>query len=187
MADSITFSEAARRLGLRTRSSLYRLRDDGRLVDYLADGGGLIWQPPGLPSLADHIAAVSAPRGQHRRQAEGDGGSGGESIASIRAKAEARVALERARSLRLTNDAREGELVNRGDWERATFATFRAARDRLQRIALPVSLEAIGLGLPADRSADLRRLVERSVREALEQFTASRGGLRGLAHGERRR
>lgn len=58
---ALTFQEAAAALGFRSRSTLYRLRDDGRLAGYLVPGGKngaqlLDTEPPGLPCLSEHVA-----------------------------------------------------------------------------------------------------------------------------------
>jgi hypothetical protein len=64
---AVTFSEAARICGHKSRSSLYRLRDDGRLADYLRPGGKggallLETHPPGRPSLVDWVEGVTGPQ-----------------------------------------------------------------------------------------------------------------------------
>ena len=57
----VTFSEAATVLGFKSRSTLYRLRDQGDLASYLrppASTGGaprLELEPPGLPPLRLHV------------------------------------------------------------------------------------------------------------------------------------
>lgn len=64
----VTLSEAAAALGFRSRSTLYRLRDAGQLERYLrppAGKGGaqrLELEPPGLPSLAVHVARCIRPQ-----------------------------------------------------------------------------------------------------------------------------
>lgn len=64
----VTFTDAARSLGFKSRSALYRLRDDGLLADYLrppASPGGaqlLELEPRGLPPLREHIARLIQPR-----------------------------------------------------------------------------------------------------------------------------
>lgn len=63
---AVPIAEAARRIGHRSRSQLYRLIDAGSLRDYLRrspDGGRLLeLKPPGLPSLAERVAACTAER-----------------------------------------------------------------------------------------------------------------------------
>ncbi|MFM9089172.1 MAG: hypothetical protein ACKOPT_13755, partial [Cyanobium sp.] len=56
----VTFTQAAEICGHKSRSSLYRLRDDGRLAQYLRPGGPrgsqmLENEPPGLMPLAEHV------------------------------------------------------------------------------------------------------------------------------------
>jgi hypothetical protein len=60
---AVSFSDAAAALGHSSRSTLYRLRDDGRLADYLRPGGRggaqlLELAPPCLPSLHEHVSRV---------------------------------------------------------------------------------------------------------------------------------
>jgi hypothetical protein len=60
---ALTISEAAAALGFKSRSTLYRLRDNGDLDAYLtpAEPTGrrlLEMAPAGLPSLRDHIAQL---------------------------------------------------------------------------------------------------------------------------------
>lgn len=63
---AVPIAEAARRIGHRSRSQLYRLIDAGSLRDYLRrspDGGRLLeLRPPGLPSLAERVAACTSER-----------------------------------------------------------------------------------------------------------------------------
>jgi hypothetical protein len=58
---AVTISEAAQALGFKSRSTLYRLRDDGHLANYLRPGGPtgrqlLELAPAGLPPLREHVA-----------------------------------------------------------------------------------------------------------------------------------
>lgn len=60
---AVTFGEAAAALGFKSRASLYRLRDSGRLADYLRPGGRggaqlLELEPPGKRPLREHVARV---------------------------------------------------------------------------------------------------------------------------------
>ena len=63
-----TFSEAAKALGFRSRSTLYRLRDSGDLAEYLrpptSTGGAhrLELEPRGLPPLREHVARLIRPQ-----------------------------------------------------------------------------------------------------------------------------
>lgn len=73
---AVSFSEAARRLGHKSRSGLYRLKADGRLDPYLVDGpdGGQLVEltPAGKPTLETYLAAVldpsRGPRSNRREQ-----------------------------------------------------------------------------------------------------------------------
>lgn len=60
---AVTFSEAAAALGHKSRSWLYRARDDGRLSGYLRPGGKggaqlLELEPEGLPPLREWVPEV---------------------------------------------------------------------------------------------------------------------------------
>jgi hypothetical protein len=63
---AVSISEAARRIGHRSRSQLYRLIDAGSLRDYLRrspTGSRLLeLKPPGLPTLAERVADCTQPR-----------------------------------------------------------------------------------------------------------------------------
>lgn len=63
---AVPIAEAARRIGHRSRSQLYRLIEAGSLRDYLRrapDGARrLELKPPGLPSLAERVAECTAER-----------------------------------------------------------------------------------------------------------------------------
>ena len=53
-----TFTEAAKALGYKSRSQLYKLKNKGLLDDYLVDIGGVNYlelQPRNKTSLGDHI------------------------------------------------------------------------------------------------------------------------------------
>ena len=69
----LSFQDAAAALGFKSRSTLYRLRDDGRLSDYLRPGGKgganlLEAAPPGLPTLTEHVArCLQMRRNNHER------------------------------------------------------------------------------------------------------------------------
>ncbi len=65
---AVTLSEAAKALGFRSRSTLYRLRDAGDLADYLrppsSPGGAqlLELEPRGLPPLREAVARLIRPQ-----------------------------------------------------------------------------------------------------------------------------
>jgi hypothetical protein len=74
---AVTLSEAAQALGFKSRSTLYRLRDEGRLADYLrppsSPGGAALLElePRGLPPLREAVARLIRPQinnpERHRR------------------------------------------------------------------------------------------------------------------------
>lgn len=65
---AVTFSEAARALGFRSRSTLFRLKEAGELADYLrppsSPGGAqlLELEPRGLPPLREAVARLIRPQ-----------------------------------------------------------------------------------------------------------------------------
>jgi len=63
---AVPIAEAARRIGHRSRSQLYRLIDAGSLREYLRRGPTgarlLELKPPGLPTLAERVADCTQPR-----------------------------------------------------------------------------------------------------------------------------
>lgn len=65
---TVTFSEAARALGFRSRSTLFRLKDSGDLSEYLrppaSPGGAALLEltPPGRPPLAEHVNRLIRPQ-----------------------------------------------------------------------------------------------------------------------------
>ena len=77
MPAAVTFSEAAKALGFKSRSTLFRLKDAGDLADYLrppsSPGGAqqLELTPPGRPPLAEHVNRCIRPQAnneaRHRR------------------------------------------------------------------------------------------------------------------------
>lgn len=60
---AVTFSDAAAACGYRSRSTLYRLRDQGALTAYMRPGGPgqaerLELEPPGRPTLRQYVAGL---------------------------------------------------------------------------------------------------------------------------------
>jgi hypothetical protein len=60
---AVTFGDAAAHLGHKSRSTLYRLKRDGFLADYLRPGGKggaqlLELMPEGLPTLREHCRGI---------------------------------------------------------------------------------------------------------------------------------
>ena len=56
-----TFVEASEMLGYRSPSTLYKLRKEGQLRDYLVMIGGrahLVMKPPGKPKLKDYLGTI---------------------------------------------------------------------------------------------------------------------------------
>ena len=56
-----TFSQAAKMMGYKSRSTLYRLKRDGFLSDYLIEVNGrdqLLLAPHGLPELPEYLSSV---------------------------------------------------------------------------------------------------------------------------------
>ncbi len=63
---AVPIAEAARRIGHRSRSQIYRLIEAGSLQEYLRRGPTgtrlLELKPPGLPTLAERVAECTQPR-----------------------------------------------------------------------------------------------------------------------------
>ena len=56
-----TFSEASEMLGYRSPSTLYKLRKEGQLDDYVVDIQGrahLVLKPAGKPKLKDYLGSI---------------------------------------------------------------------------------------------------------------------------------
>ena len=56
-----TFLEASEKLGYRSPSTLYKLRKEGQLDDYLVEINGrahLVMKPAGKPKLQDYLAQI---------------------------------------------------------------------------------------------------------------------------------
>jgi len=71
---AVSLSEAAQALGFKSRSTLYRLRDEGRLADYLrppsSPGGAALLEltPPGRPPLAEHVNRCIRPQSNNHER-----------------------------------------------------------------------------------------------------------------------
>ena len=56
-----TFVEASKMMGYKSPSTLYKLRKEGQLDDYLVDIQGrwhLVMKPAGKPKLKDYLASI---------------------------------------------------------------------------------------------------------------------------------
>ena len=71
---AVTFSEAARVMGFRSRSTLFRLKDSGDLSDYIrppsSTGGAALLEltPPGRPPLAEHVNRCIRPQSNNHER-----------------------------------------------------------------------------------------------------------------------
>lgn len=170
-----TFAEAAAHLGHRSRSTLYRLRDDGRLAAYLRPGGRggaqlLELEPPDAPSLREWVAGVVRPQAAPA------------AVAALRPADVAAVvdalpedaipALDRSRSrrehyaaelARLEVMQRRGELVPVVEVRAEAFNLARSIRDAL--LALPDRVAPM-LAATSD-TAQCHRLLGEELRVAL--------------------
>lgn len=159
----VSYGEAAHLLGYKSRATLYRMRDDGRLAGYLSSGGTRIeLAPPGLPPLAQHVKAVIQPQ-----QAKGKGRAG------ERGDLEAELTAERARKLRIESDVREGQLAVAADVRIELFRAARAARDHFLRLPRELANEAITLGLPPEQHPALERAWGEALHSALEHYSSN--------------
>ncbi len=160
----MSFSEAARVLGHKSRGQLYRARDDGRLAGYLADGG-IELEPPGLPPLEQHMRATTR---CHARPA-------GRSIPERVVTAEgvppyddsrARTEWERANLLELDRKMKEGELLPRAEVER-TWANV-AAIVKTKLLGVPSRAKHQLPHLSLDDVAVLDELIRESLEEVAD-------------------
>ena len=103
------------------------------------------------------------------------GGSNGHSLV----EAKTAESIERARSLRIRNDEREGRLIDLRGATRWWSTQVVACRDAL--LALPSRLK---LRLPHLNDEDLR-IVDAEIRAALEAFADQHGGREGRSDPER--
>ena len=57
----LSFTEASKKLGFKSRSSLYSLKKCGLLDQYLCEIGGidhLCWKPVGEPRLPEYLSSI---------------------------------------------------------------------------------------------------------------------------------
>jgi hypothetical protein len=181
---AVSFSEAAAVLGHRSRSTLYRMRDDGRLSDYLRPGGRggaplLELEPEGMPTLREwvrgtlQLQAPSAntapaeppavdPQTVARGLAELVAGLPEDAIPSLSSSRERREHY-RAELARLEALQRRGDLVPAEEVRRQAFEVGRTVRDRL--LSLPHRL-APQLAVTRD-TGEAFRLLDSEIRASL--------------------
>ena len=161
----VTFTEAARLLGHRSRNQLYRARDDGRLAGYLAEGG-IELEPPGLPPLAVHLRNVTrchakpAGRSGPVRAIAGPAADGVPPYDDSRARTE----WERANLLEMERKVKEGELLERAQVEQVWANILVLTRNKL--LSLPTRYRQQVPHLSLDEVAVLDDL----IRESLENL-----------------
>lgn len=193
---AVSFSEAAAALGHRSRSSLYRMRDDGRLSDYLRPGGRggaalLELEPEGLPTLREWVRDTLQPQAQAvtaapaelaavdpqtvaRGLAELVAGLPEDAIPSLSTSRERREHY-RAELARLEALQRRGELVPAAEVAARWFDHGRTIRDSL--MALPHRL-APQLAVTRD-TAEAFRLLDSEIRACLWGLSEQEGAGRG--------
>lgn len=157
-----SFAETARILGYRSDGMLRRLRDQGALDDYLGPGSrGLVLDPPGLPSLRDHLAKLLKPAKDPRRRvlAPRESAEG-----STKERAATALVGERALLTRLQRQQLEGTLVDRGEVRRLLFSHVRVARDRINAAAPRIAAAVVAI------TAGDRHRIEAAV---IEELTAA--------------
>jgi hypothetical protein len=181
---AVSFSEAAAALGHRSRSSLYRMRDDGRLADYIRPGGRggaalLELEPEGLPTLREWVRdtlqpqtpAVTTPTAElaavdpqtvARGLAELVAGLPEDAIPSLSCSRERREHY-RAELARLEALQRRGDLVPAAEVKHEAYEVARAVRDRL--LSLPHRL-APQLAVTRD-TTEAFRLLDSEIRTSL--------------------
>lgn len=160
----VSFSEAARQLGYKTRASLYRCRDDGRLDGYLAADGRIEMEPDGRRPLAQHLREVLQPQNRN----------GGEAL--NRGVQEAELAAERTRKLKLENDEREGLLVEVAALQPVLHSCFQQFNDAAHGMPARITdAIAAGIGgLDSEQRHRVRMILESECDRLTDDLAKSR-------------
>ena len=191
---AVTFSEAAAALGHKSRSWLYRARDDGRLSGYLRPGGKggaqlLELEPEGLPTLCEWVpqvlrvqanspaAAASPPPGPADPAAVAQGlaqlvaGLPEDQIPDLGASRARREHYEAERA-RLQALQLRGDLVAAAEVRQEAGQLGRLVRDRI--MALPARIAPL---LAAElTAAGAQRLLSAELQRALSVLAAEGAG-----------
>lgn len=191
---AVTFSEAAAALGHKSRSWLYRARDDGRLSGYLRPGGKggaqlLELEPEGLPTLREWVGAVlrvqvnspaaaaSPPPGPADPAAVAQGlaqlvaGLPEDQIPDLGASRARREHYEAERA-RLQALQLRGDLVAAAEVRQEAGQLGRLVRDRI--MALPARIAPL---LAAElTAAGAQRLLSAELQQALQLLAAEGAG-----------
>ena len=167
----VTLAEAAALLGLRSRSTLYRLKEDGILdrSNYLR-GTDRRWrielEPPGLEPFQQWAAIVIGSQGPVRQsEAAAPASVAGDGVPDF-AVSRARSEAERARLLELERLEREGALLDRAAAEAAIAQAVAIAKTRL--LGVPSRLKCVVPRLSVEEVGILSDL----IREALEEVSS---------------
>lgn len=187
----LSFDEAAKCCGYRSRSQLYSLKEAGRLDPYLRPGGKrgaqqLETEPPGHPPLVQFVHSIKASK--HSRNpvappsaAEGDKGLDRDQLRQMVAQlsdvelmdgVESRKRRDHfaaireewvAELARLDAKERNGELVSAAEVRKEMFQMCRSMRDNLLGVAARVS----GRVAASSDVREVQVLIEEEIRTAL--------------------
>lgn len=195
-----SFGEAAAHLGHKSRSTLYRLKREGKLANYLRPGGKggaqlLELEPEGLPTLREWVRGVlreqiNSPTIQLPSPAAGSGaaaeGADPAAVAQGLAQLVAGLPEDRIPALNVSRERREhyvaelarletlqrrGDLLPAQEVRTAAFAATRELRDALLSMPHRLAPQLIGLDVQA-----ASRLLESELNHLLRQL-ADRQGL----------
>lgn len=162
----VSFGDAAAHLGHKSRSTLYRMRKDGRLANYMRPGGKggaqlLELAPEGLPSLRDWVRGVlqEGIDSPTRTLAPAPGTVAPAEVAAGLALLVAGLPEDQIPPLNTSRERREhysaelnrlaalekrGRLIDREEMTRAAFRAYRDARDALLGIPTRLAPELVG-------------------------------------------
>lgn len=197
---AVTFGDAAAHLGHKSRSTLYRLKREGWLSDYLRPGGKggaelLELEPEGLPTLREFVKGHLRPRPDSPLWAADRGarpdpaavaqglaqlvaGLPEDSIPALNVSRERREHYA-AEVARLEALQRRGELLPAADVRREAMASARLVRDHL--LAMPHRI-ASSLAAEVDVRA-CHRLLDSEIHLALVSLCRELAQLEAAADG----
>ena len=162
----VTFGDAAAHLGHKSRSTLYRMKRDGRLNDYLRPGGRggaerIELEPEGLPALRDWVRGVlqEGTDSPTRTLAPSPGTVAPAEVAAGLAALVAGLPEDQIPPLNTSRERREhyaaelnrlaalekrGRLIDKEEVMAAAFGAYRNARDALLGIPTRLAPELVG-------------------------------------------
>jgi len=163
MTEPLSIRAAAAALGLRSHTSLSRLKQRGLLDAYITDGGKILLEPAGEPSLAAWVRSCTQ---QHATPALP--ATGAEDDAPPYEISRAKSEQMRAALLELELRQKEGALLPREQFERVSARVAAIVRTRL--LACPSKAKH---RLPHLSLHDVA-VIDDLIREALEELADGR-------------